>query len=208
MASWWILSTWTRQLDGVVGRYRDAMLNDLPEFAGLNPSLENFARILTIALADRVLGKGLASVEVVLWEDEVGLGLLCSPQLSWRRGINPQRMRAALVVYGSLDTMSGGYLYDRMLVSKLRLRGDEVQVISQRRRGYAGKSAGQPGRPVSRCGRIDPGRVEPSLVVPGQSSAAASAHREHCASPAIIGTQAHLAEHRLCSHRTPVFAGG
>ena len=59
-----------RQLDGVVDRYRDSMLNDLPEFAGLNPSLENFARILATALADGVLGKGLASVEAVLWEDE------------------------------------------------------------------------------------------------------------------------------------------
>ncbi len=46
-------------------------------------------------------------------------------------------MRAALVVYGSLSSISGGYLYDRMLVSKMRLRGDEVQVISQPRRGYA-----------------------------------------------------------------------
>ncbi len=46
-------------------------------------------------------------------------------------------MRAALVIYGSLNSTSGGYLYDRMLVSKMRLRGDEVQVISQPRRSYA-----------------------------------------------------------------------
>lgn len=45
-------------------------------------------------------------------------------------------MKAALVIYGSLETVSGGYLYDRMLVSKMRLRGDDVQEISQRRRGY------------------------------------------------------------------------
>jgi 6-pyruvoyltetrahydropterin/6-carboxytetrahydropterin synthase len=59
-----------RGLDEAVGRYRDAMLNELPEFAGLNPSLENFARILAGILADRLQGKGLAAVEVVLWEDE------------------------------------------------------------------------------------------------------------------------------------------
>jgi 6-pyruvoyltetrahydropterin/6-carboxytetrahydropterin synthase len=59
-----------RHLDEVVDRYRDAMLNDLPEFAGLNPSLENFARILTPNFADRLQSKGLASVDVVLWEDE------------------------------------------------------------------------------------------------------------------------------------------
>jgi glycosyltransferase involved in cell wall biosynthesis len=46
-------------------------------------------------------------------------------------------MKAALIIYGSLDTVSGGYLYDRMLVSKLRQRGDEVEVISQPRRSYA-----------------------------------------------------------------------
>ncbi len=39
-------------------------------------------------------------------------------------------MNVGLVIYGSLDTMSGGYLYDRMLVEYLRSQGDEVQVIS------------------------------------------------------------------------------
>ena len=46
-------------------------------------------------------------------------------------------MKVAIIVYGSLTTLSGGYLYDRMLVSKLQLRGDDVHVISQRDRGYA-----------------------------------------------------------------------
>jgi glycosyltransferase involved in cell wall biosynthesis len=39
-------------------------------------------------------------------------------------------MNVGLVVYGSLDTISGGYLYDRMLVSHLRQRGDAVEIIS------------------------------------------------------------------------------
>lgn len=59
-----------RHLDEIIGKYRDLMLNDFPEFAGLNPSLENFVRILTDAIAGRLRGKGLASVQVVLWEDE------------------------------------------------------------------------------------------------------------------------------------------
>jgi 6-pyruvoyltetrahydropterin/6-carboxytetrahydropterin synthase len=59
-----------RHLDDIVARYRDAMLNDLPEFAGLNPSLENFARILARAAADGLQVTGLASIDVVLWEDE------------------------------------------------------------------------------------------------------------------------------------------
>jgi glycosyltransferase involved in cell wall biosynthesis len=39
-------------------------------------------------------------------------------------------LRLGLVVYGSLETVSGGYLYDRQLVEHLRRCGDEVEVIS------------------------------------------------------------------------------
>ena len=39
-------------------------------------------------------------------------------------------MRIGLIIYGSLETVSGGYLYDRMLVSQLKQRGDEVELIS------------------------------------------------------------------------------
>ncbi|HEX8991930.1 MAG TPA: glycosyltransferase family 4 protein [Anaerolineales bacterium] len=39
-------------------------------------------------------------------------------------------MKIGLVIYGSLDTVSGGYLYDRKLVAYLRSRGDEVTVLS------------------------------------------------------------------------------
>ena len=45
-------------------------------------------------------------------------------------------MRIGLVIYGSLATMSGGYLYDRMLVEKLRRQGDSVEIISIARRSY------------------------------------------------------------------------
>jgi len=46
-------------------------------------------------------------------------------------------MRIGLVIYGSLDTLSGGYLYDRKLVEHLRACGDEVLVFSQPWRSYA-----------------------------------------------------------------------
>ncbi|MBI3242426.1 MAG: glycosyltransferase family 4 protein [Chloroflexi bacterium] len=46
-------------------------------------------------------------------------------------------MRLGLVIYGSLDTISGGYLYDRMLVEYLRRAGDEVEIISLPWRNYA-----------------------------------------------------------------------
>lgn len=44
-------------------------------------------------------------------------------------------MHVALI-YGSLDTLSGGYLYDRKLVEHLRARGDVVDVISLPWRNY------------------------------------------------------------------------
>jgi len=46
-------------------------------------------------------------------------------------------MRIGFVIYGSLDTVSGGYLYDRKLVEYLRLQGDEVEIISLPWRNYA-----------------------------------------------------------------------
>jgi glycosyltransferase involved in cell wall biosynthesis len=47
------------------------------------------------------------------------------------------RMRIGLVIYGSLDTLSGGYLYDRKLVEYLRGHEDTVEIISLSWRNYA-----------------------------------------------------------------------
>jgi glycosyltransferase involved in cell wall biosynthesis len=40
-------------------------------------------------------------------------------------------MKIGLIIYGSLETISGGYLYDRKLVDYLRAQGDVVDIISQ-----------------------------------------------------------------------------
>ncbi|WP_322807842.1 glycosyltransferase family 4 protein [Thermanaerothrix sp.] len=45
-------------------------------------------------------------------------------------------MRVGLIIYGDLNTLSGGYLYDRYLVHHLQSQGDEVYIISQPWRGY------------------------------------------------------------------------
>jgi len=55
-----------RALDGVVRRYRGAVLNDLPEFGPDNPSLERFARVLWERLSSG-LPAGVSS-SVRLWE--------------------------------------------------------------------------------------------------------------------------------------------
>ncbi|HTX92473.1 MAG TPA: glycosyltransferase family 4 protein [Anaerolineales bacterium] len=46
-------------------------------------------------------------------------------------------MKIGLVIYGSLDTLSGGYYYDRRLVDSLRGRGNDVVVYSLPWRNYA-----------------------------------------------------------------------
>lgn len=46
-------------------------------------------------------------------------------------------MRIGFVIYGSLDTVSGGYLYDRKLVEYLRAQRDTVEIIPLPWRNYA-----------------------------------------------------------------------
>ena len=46
-------------------------------------------------------------------------------------------MKIGLVIYGSLNTVSGGYLYDRKLVEYLRAQGETVEIISLSWRNYA-----------------------------------------------------------------------
>ncbi len=58
-----------RALAAVIERYTDAVLNELPEFGGENPSLERFCAILWRRLSEG-LPNGTRSV-VRLWEDGV-----------------------------------------------------------------------------------------------------------------------------------------
>jgi glycosyltransferase involved in cell wall biosynthesis len=46
-------------------------------------------------------------------------------------------MKIGLIIYGSIDTLSGGYMYDRKLVEFLRAQGDTVEIISLPYRNYA-----------------------------------------------------------------------
>jgi 6-pyruvoyltetrahydropterin/6-carboxytetrahydropterin synthase len=57
-------------LDALTARYRDHTLNDLPEFSGLNPSIERFSKILCQALVAHIQAANLIAVTVKLWENE------------------------------------------------------------------------------------------------------------------------------------------
>jgi 6-pyruvoyltetrahydropterin/6-carboxytetrahydropterin synthase len=59
-----------KHLDDVVCYYKEQMLNEKPEFAGLNPSIENFSRILATTLSKKIKAKNISALKIVLWEHE------------------------------------------------------------------------------------------------------------------------------------------
>ncbi len=59
-----------KHLDEIVNYYKEQMLNDKPEFAGLNPSIEHFTRILGTSLSERIKAANITALKVVLWENE------------------------------------------------------------------------------------------------------------------------------------------
>ena len=58
-------------LEALVDHYRNQTLNELPEFEGLNPSIEHFSRILCASLAKRIQASNLSAVTVKIWENEI-----------------------------------------------------------------------------------------------------------------------------------------
>jgi 6-pyruvoyltetrahydropterin/6-carboxytetrahydropterin synthase len=58
-------------LEALVTHYRDKTLNELPEFAELNPSIEHFARILCQTLSERIQAANLSAVTIKIWENEI-----------------------------------------------------------------------------------------------------------------------------------------
>lgn len=57
-------------LDKVVGYFRDGLLNEKTEFAGLNPSIEHFSRIISEKLRHLVDLSGQQALIVKLWEND------------------------------------------------------------------------------------------------------------------------------------------
>ncbi len=59
------------KLDELVATYRDHTLNDLPEFEGLNPSIEHFSRILATTLSRRIAAPNIVALTVTVWENDI-----------------------------------------------------------------------------------------------------------------------------------------
>ena len=58
-------------LEAIVTRYRDKTLNDLAEFAGLNPSIEHFCRIVCTNFSDDLDAANISAVRVQIWENAI-----------------------------------------------------------------------------------------------------------------------------------------
>lgn len=58
-------------LDAVIACYRDKTLNDLPEFVGLNPSIEHFSRIVCQQVSTRIQVSSLSAMSVTIWENDI-----------------------------------------------------------------------------------------------------------------------------------------
>ncbi|ELZ49629.1 6-pyruvoyl-tetrahydropterin synthase [Halorubrum coriense DSM 10284] len=58
-------------LDDIEARYRDTLLNDLPEFEGRNPSVEHFARIVCERFCEDLADDSPDEVTVRIWEDDL-----------------------------------------------------------------------------------------------------------------------------------------
>lgn len=57
-------------LAALVAHFRDRVLNELPEFTGVNPSLEIFARVLCLSFDRAFPEKNIHAITVRLWENE------------------------------------------------------------------------------------------------------------------------------------------
>ena len=57
-------------LDDTINTYKEQLLNEMPEFKDLNPSIEHFARILAETLIQRIDAPNVLSLKVVLWEND------------------------------------------------------------------------------------------------------------------------------------------
>lgn len=59
------------QFDALLADFRDKTLNELPAFAGLNPSIEHFSRILCEQMDEKLYAPNITAISIKLFEDDV-----------------------------------------------------------------------------------------------------------------------------------------
>jgi 6-pyruvoyltetrahydropterin/6-carboxytetrahydropterin synthase len=58
-------------MDEIVAYFKDKTLNELPEFSGLNPSIEHLSRIICEKLTNRIKAPNISRLLVKIWENEI-----------------------------------------------------------------------------------------------------------------------------------------
>lgn len=58
-------------VEALVAHFQDKTLNDLPEFSGLNPSIEHFSRIFCEGLSERIQAANIGAIVVKIWENDI-----------------------------------------------------------------------------------------------------------------------------------------
>ena len=66
-------------LADLADRYRDELLNDLPEFEGRNPSVARFARVVFERVTDAVTDDTVTELVVTVWEDDAAAATYDAP---------------------------------------------------------------------------------------------------------------------------------
>lgn len=66
-------------LADLADRYRDELLNDLPEFEGDNPSVERFARVIFERVTETVTDDTVSELAVTVWEDDAAAATYDAP---------------------------------------------------------------------------------------------------------------------------------
>jgi len=57
-------------LGELVTCYSEHVLNELPQFKGINPSIEHFSRVFCEQVSDRIRASNVKTVSVKVWENE------------------------------------------------------------------------------------------------------------------------------------------
>jgi len=66
-----------KNLDQLVNHFTDKTLNSLPVFKNLNPSIENFCRIMWEMYSKSIVTKTIESLTITLWENEIARASFC-----------------------------------------------------------------------------------------------------------------------------------
>jgi len=60
-----------RVFDTIARTYAKKTLNELPEFKDINPSIENFSRIICHGFTKQIKEKNIKAITVKIWENEI-----------------------------------------------------------------------------------------------------------------------------------------